>query len=94
MTTVCRCEPNTAREKRVTIGIPLPNYKVYVCAPEDVTQLVPPGAVGELVIGGEGVAGLGYVGLPEKTDEVFVTDPFTEESSDAKMYRSGKWPTC
>ncbi|KAK3304805.1 uncharacterized protein B0T15DRAFT_495244 [Chaetomium strumarium] len=46
----------------------------WIVDPEDHDRLVPVGAVGELLIEGP-VVGLGYLGEPEKTAEVFIEDP-------------------
>ncbi|MET8039331.1 amino acid adenylation domain-containing protein [Micromonospora sp. NPDC005215] len=66
------------------IGTPLRNLRVHVL--DDQLRPVPVGAVGELYIGGAGVA-LGYLNRPELTDNRFLPDPFA--GSDARMYRSG-----
>ena len=54
----------------ITIGRPAANVKAWVC--DHCLNILPPEAKGELVIGGLGV-GRGYVNLPEKTAEAFVT---------------------
>lgn len=49
---------------------------------------VPVGVVGELVVGGAGVAD-GYRGDPEQTSRAFVPDPFARGGADARLYRTG-----
>ena len=73
----------------VTIGRPLPNYRLMVVDPDDRQQLRlrARGETGELCIGGPGVA-LGYVGRPELTAEKFVDDPWAGGSG-ARVYRTG-----
>ncbi|MGO4572479.1 Pls/PosA family non-ribosomal peptide synthetase [Microvirga sp. 2TAF3] len=70
----------------VTIGRPIPNYSCYVV--DEAMSLVPPGAQGELLIGGPGIAA-GYVGRPDLTAEKFVANPFDSDGSDPVLYRSG-----
>ncbi|MBI3145869.1 MAG: amino acid adenylation domain-containing protein [Pseudogulbenkiania sp.] len=71
----------------VVIGSPLPGYRVHLL--DEALQPVPYGAVGEICIGGAGVA-RGYVGLAEETAARFVADPFAPSGSrDARLYRTG-----
>ncbi|HWY76206.1 MAG TPA: amino acid adenylation domain-containing protein, partial [Verrucomicrobiae bacterium] len=69
----------------VPIGRPLGNTQCYVV--DEHLQPVPIGAVGELLIGGDGLA-LGYLNNPELTAQKFVPNPFVEEPG-ARLYRSG-----
>jgi len=57
----------------VPIGAVLPNLRTYVV--DSAGQLVEPGCVGELWVGGLGV-GRGYLDDPERTKACFGTDPW------------------
>ena len=70
-------------EGGVPIGRPIRNTSVYLL--DEHQHLVPRGAVGELWIGGAGVAN-GYPGSPGLTAERFRPDPFKPGQ---RMYRSG-----
>jgi amino acid adenylation domain-containing protein len=69
----------------VPIGRPLPNTSLHLL--DDERRPIAAGEIGELWIGGEGVA-RGYLGLPELTAERFVPDPFADEPG-ARLYRTG-----
>ncbi|MCQ2354440.1 MAG: amino acid adenylation domain-containing protein [Clostridia bacterium] len=72
--------------KDVPIGKPVDNVKLYVVDSEG--RLLPPGAVGELWITGAHVT-VGYRNRPEKTAEVFVTNPFSNDAGYERAYRTG-----
>ncbi|WP_433341746.1 amino acid adenylation domain-containing protein [Micromonospora sp. CA-111912] len=65
-----------------SVGRALPGWRVYVL--DSAGRLLPPGAAGEIHVGGAGVAD-GYLHRPELTAERFRPDPF----SGGRMYRSG-----
>ncbi|HEX7477046.1 MAG TPA: amino acid adenylation domain-containing protein, partial [Polyangiales bacterium] len=75
----------TSAKAPISIGRTIDNTSIRVLSP--LGEPVPPGAVGELFIGGDGVA-RGYRGRPELTREKFVPDPFAGQPA-ARMYRTG-----
>jgi amino acid adenylation domain-containing protein len=79
--TLDRVEAGTSR---ISIGRPIDHTTVYVLDGE--RDLVAPGEVGELFIGGRGLA-RGYRGRPDLTAERFVPDPFALPGG--RMYRTG-----
>ncbi|GGU82990.1 peptide synthetase [Streptomyces albospinus] len=68
----------------VTIGRPLPTYTVVLL--DEQRRAVPDGAVGEICVGGPGVAA-GYIGRPELTADRFIEHPLAPEGS--RLYRTG-----
>jgi len=61
-------------------GRPLPNTSVHLCDPTG--NRVPPGAIGEIWLGGAGLA-KGYLGRPEANEAAFLDMP------EGRRYRSG-----
>ena len=74
---------SSAVTESVPIGRPIANSSAFVLDAQ--LEPVPFGAVGELCVGGDGLA-LRYLNLPELTAERFVTNPF---SPDSRLYRTG-----
>ncbi|HTI09033.1 MAG TPA: amino acid adenylation domain-containing protein [Puia sp.] len=72
----------------IPIGRPLPNRKIFIL--DGSRQLVPVGVVGEMYIGGEGLA-REYLNLPGISNDRFIENPYLPGE---RLYRSGdlaKW---
>ena len=74
-----------AEEIRVPIGRVVPNMRVYVL--DEAMRPVAPGLVGDLFVGGAGLAS-GYLRKPALTAAAFVPDPFGDRPG-ARLYRTG-----
>ncbi|WP_082577812.1 non-ribosomal peptide synthetase [Flavobacterium sp. Root186] len=69
-----------ATDTLITIGKPIANTQLYII--DEQGQLVAPGNIGEIAIGGDGVA-KGYWNRPELTSEKFIKNGFST------IYRTG-----
>jgi len=69
----------------IPIGRPISNTRVYILDRQ--LQPVPISVIGEIYVGGAGVA-LGYLSRKELTAERFLPDPFSAEPR-ARMYKTG-----
>ncbi|MDF5721896.1 MAG: amino acid adenylation domain-containing protein [Rhizonema sp. PD37] len=67
------------------IGQPIPDLQIYLLDPNG--NQVPTGVIGEIYVGGEGVA-CGYLNKPQQNQERFVSNPFDHDSL-TKLYRTG-----
>ena len=77
--------PTTDRSIEPSIGRPIDNTQVYIL--DESRNPVPPGTVGEIYIGGAGVA-RGYRNRPELDSTRFLPD-YTAEIQGARLYRTG-----
>jgi amino acid adenylation domain-containing protein len=86
-TTVCATMAECSAEDGALppIGRPIDNAQVYLLDAD--LQCMPPGAAGELCVGGVCLS-RGYLNRPDLTAEKFVPNPFSAEPG-ARLYRSG-----
>jgi len=74
-----------AEDELITIGFPIANTQIYLL--DENRKVVEDGEIGEIVIGGDGVAE-GYWKREELTAEKFISNPFSDEK-DSILYRTG-----
>ena len=75
----------------ISVGTPISNTKVYVLSTE--LSPLPVGAIGELYIGGAGLA-RGYLNNPKLTKEKFIPNPFQTNkekllNKNSRLYKTG-----
>ena len=76
------CTNKLITSSDITVGKPLPNTEVYIC--DSNLNLLPIGIVGEICVGGKGVAN-GYLNNEEITRKHFLPNPFNSGT----LYRTG-----
>lgn len=74
------CTPDTAS---IPIGKPISNTQIHIV--DESLQLLPTGAIGEIMIGGDGLAE-GYLNNETMTASAFINNPFSPGS---RLYHSG-----
>lgn len=84
-TTIWSSVALVGRNSPITIGLPIGNTQLYIL--DRYLQPLSIGVVGELHIGGEGLA-LGYLNQEELTSEKFIPDCFHAPSG-ARLYKTG-----
>ncbi|HLT33963.1 MAG TPA: amino acid adenylation domain-containing protein, partial [Aquaticitalea sp.] len=72
-------------DELLSIGKPIANTQIYIL--NDQGLLMKPGTIGEIVIGGDGVAE-GYIKRPDLSSEKFIPNKF-DPASENKLYRTG-----
>lgn len=75
----------SAGTQPVSIGRPIHNTQIYILDPD--FKPVPPGELGEIFIGGDGLA-RGYLNKPDITAERFIPNPIPGQPS-SRIYRTG-----
>lgn len=81
-----RLEGRAGDGSTVPLGHPIANTRLHILDAH--MEPVPAGAIGELWIGGDGLA-RGYAGAPGLTAAAFVPDPFAGPGAGARLYRTG-----
>ena len=82
--TAWTCDP-TGPSSIVPIGKPIWNTRIYIL--DSNLEPAPPGAAGELHIGGVALA-RGYLNRPELTAQKLIPDPFSKEPG-ARLFKTG-----
>ena len=85
-TILITCYPVTQKLKNIPIGKAIDNTHLYIVDPQG--HRLPVGAAGELWVSGPQVS-RGYLNRPEKTAEVYIPNPFTEDQKYARIYKTG-----
>ncbi|WP_202704127.1 non-ribosomal peptide synthetase [Flavobacterium sp. UGB4466] len=86
----CYKVENKEYNENIPIGKPIANSQTYIMDSE--MQLVPIGVMGEIYVGGDGLA-RGYLNQEELTKEKFIANPFKEGERIYKTGDLGKWLT-
>ncbi|MDQ5920713.1 MAG: hypothetical protein QG673_769 [Pseudomonadota bacterium] len=77
---------NSRNNSNISIGKPLLNQTVYIL--DHNLNLMPIGAVGELYIGGSGLA-RGYLNMPELNQNKFIRNPFQTNTVETGTVKTG-----
>jgi amino acid adenylation domain-containing protein len=78
-------------EDSLPIGKPIANMHAIIL--DDARKPVSAGTVGELFLGGVGLA-RGYLNSPERTAQRFIQNPFPREIASERLYRTGDLVRC
>ncbi|MBJ6369865.1 non-ribosomal peptide synthetase, partial [Snuella sedimenti] len=85
---ICATTFHGVIESFVPIGKPIHNIQIYIL--NEANELLPIGVVGQLCIGGKGVA-RGYLNKETLTQEKFIDNPFKEGE---RIYKTGDLARC
>ncbi|MBP9679777.1 MAG: amino acid adenylation domain-containing protein [Bacteriovorax sp.] len=80
------CKQINKSDVKITLGKPIANTKIYIL--NENGEICPVGVVGEIHIGGHGLA-VGYYKRDELTKERFVSSSLSKESKGERLYRTG-----
>ncbi|MGG8495333.1 amino acid adenylation domain-containing protein [Tenacibaculum sp. TC6] len=78
---------NSVDENATSIPVGKPIYNMANYIVDDYMNLCPIGVIGEICVAGIGV-GRGYINDKEKTEKVFITNPFKKEVQE-RLYKTG-----
>ncbi|MBQ4836000.1 non-ribosomal peptide synthetase [Pseudoalteromonas luteoviolacea] len=87
--TIYSSRGNISNGEQIHIGCASANVQYFILDRQQ--RLLPYGAIGELYIGGKGVA-QGYLNLPTLTQQRFISNPFYDQNNPAsseRLYRTG-----